>query len=48
MTTVQLHDLEYKESQRKYMAIAKANRHCDVTRKMAIDLALLNRRFSRK
>ncbi|MFV8942354.1 hypothetical protein [Moellerella wisconsensis] len=48
MTTAQLHAQEYKETQRKYMAIAKVNRRCDVTRKMAVDMALLNRRYSRE
>lgn len=40
-------NLTHKEAQRKYMAMAKANRNCQVTRKMAVQLALLNRNHAK-
>lgn len=48
MTTTQLYAQECKQSQRKYMAMAKADRSFPEARKLAVDMALLNRKHARE
>ncbi|MBQ0607203.1 hypothetical protein MJ634_003850 [Providencia rettgeri] len=49
MTTPQLYEQECKKSQRKFMAMAKAKKQSfPEARKLAIDMALLNRKQARE
>lgn len=48
MTTPQLYAHECREAQRQYMAKAKADKASPVSRKLAVDMALLNRKYARQ
>ncbi|WP_175403121.1 hypothetical protein [Providencia heimbachae] len=48
MTTPQLYAHECREAQRQYIAKAKADKLSPVSRKLAVEMALLNRKHARQ